>query len=635
MSSYQISKLLEKYLKIIGKKNRIDILKKLYFEDKDISFSDIQREFISSENNSINLSFHLNALKEVDLIESSQKGYRISKLGKTILNKIFDIEHTLNQFNESVLIRTSKYITEPFNIQKVKDYLIKEAEMETFLANRIAKLVECKIKKTNIKYLTTPLMREYINGILLEEGLEEFRHKLTRLGVPPYDTFELFNNESYNPNQFIEKLGSEVSEQFLLLNLLPKELADLYLSKKLILLNLNYWALKPLNIFLQSKSIFNYIRKTNLDISPNNDLSYTYFVKFLIKFQEFFNTINPYFSNDAILLNLDEILNKFILSDNKFNKIVDLLVSQIHIFNLYSITSKIKIGLNLGNNIVFKIIQKIIANKFFTINNSKDSLFLNYSHLNIKNSIIKLLENPTTSKFIDKYIFYNGNNTLFNSNLTKHKTINSKKSNKIILDQILVNLTNIALEAKQDDNKFFEILENRIYSTFDLFKQKKILIEKKIGNSKVWKKIIENLFEHEYNNWIDYTIKSISFVGLNEAVKNHCGLEFDRISQSESFAIKILKTMNNIILERNELDNNMFSLSQAINTISSHDYRIIRNNSNLSLERKILLFKKFNKFLNGGSLFEISFNPEEKEKLIDHIDLILDSDLSAFKFSYY
>ena len=635
MSSYQISKLLEKYLKIIGKKNRIDILKKLYFEDKDISFSDIQREFIGSEKNSINLSFHLNALKEVNLIESSQKGYSISKLGKTILNKILDIENTLNQFNESVLIRTSKYITEPFNIQKVKDYLIKEAEMETFLANRIAKLVECKIKKTNIKYLTTPLMREYINGILLEEGLEEFRHKLTRLGVPPYDTFELFNNESYNPNQFIEKLGSEVSEQFLLLNLLPKELADLYLSKKLILLNLNYWALKPLNIFLQSKSIFNYIRKTNLDISPNNDLSYTYFVKFLIKFQEFFNTINPYFSNDAILLNLDEILNKFILSDNKFNKIVDLLVSQIHIFNLYSITSKIKIGLNLGNNIVFKIIQKIIANKFFTINNSKDSLFLNYSHLNIKNSIIKLLENPTTSKFIDKYIFYNGNNTLFNSNLTKHKTINSKKSNKIILDQILVNLTNIALEAKQDDNKFFEILENRIYSTFDLFKQKKILIEKKIGNSKVWKKIIENLFEHEYNNWIDYTIKSISFVGLNEAVKNHCGLEFDRISQSESFAIKILKTMNNIILERNELDNNMFSLSQAINTISSHDYRIIRNNSNLSLERKILLFKKFNKFLNGGSLFEISFNPEEKEKLIDHIDLILDSDLSAFKFSYY
>ena len=76
-------------------------------------------------------------------------------------------------------------------------------------------------------------MREYINGILLEEGLEEFRHKLTRLGVPPYDTNKFFNDKSYNPNQFIKKLGSEVSKQFLLLNLLPNDLADLYLSKKI------------------------------------------------------------------------------------------------------------------------------------------------------------------------------------------------------------------------------------------------------------------------------------------------------------------------------------------------------------------------------------------------------------------
>jgi len=66
-----------------------------------------------------------------------------------------------------------------------------------FLARKITREVEERLAKTNIEYLTAPLMREYINAILLENGLEEVRHKLTRLGTPPYEVFKLLEFKTF------------------------------------------------------------------------------------------------------------------------------------------------------------------------------------------------------------------------------------------------------------------------------------------------------------------------------------------------------------------------------------------------------------------------------------------------------
>ncbi|GAH00990.1 unnamed protein product [marine sediment metagenome] len=148
------------------------------------------------------------------------------------MENILSIEQVLNNENKPIMIRTSKYSKEPFNENKIEEYLIREGELEAYLAKKIAREVKDRLFKANVEYLTAPLMREYINAILLESGLEEVRHRLTRLGTPPYEAFKLFNSQEkvITPDKFLKKLGSDVSEQFLLLNLLPKELADLYLS---------------------------------------------------------------------------------------------------------------------------------------------------------------------------------------------------------------------------------------------------------------------------------------------------------------------------------------------------------------------------------------------------------------------
>jgi hypothetical protein len=55
------------------------------------------------------------------------------------------------------------------------------------LAKEIAEEAKKRLKTLRKPFLTAPLIREVINAILIEKNLSDYRHKLTRLGIPPYD----------------------------------------------------------------------------------------------------------------------------------------------------------------------------------------------------------------------------------------------------------------------------------------------------------------------------------------------------------------------------------------------------------------------------------------------------------------
>jgi len=52
----------------------------------------------------------------------------------------------------------------------------------------------------------------------------------------------------------------------------------------------------------------------------------------------------------------------------------------------------------------------------------------------------------------------------------------------------------------------------------------------------------------------------------------------------------------------------------------------------LPLEKKIILFKKFERFLGGGCVFRIS-RPADTNEQIKFLRILLHSDLNAFRFS--
>lgn len=628
--------ILEKQLKTLGQKVRIDILKKLKNTDTPLSFSKLQKEVLGNNLSSVNLSFHLNTLKKSELILSSDDGYSITFLGEQIIEKILSIEQILNKQNKTLMIRTSKYSKEIFDINKIEEYLVNEGELERYLAKQIAHEVEERLSRTNIEYMTAPLMREYINAVLLENGLEEVRHKLTRLGTPPFEVFQLFDSKKskVTPGVFIKKLGSDVSEQFLLLNLLPKNLADLYLSGEIALLNLNYWSLRPLSLYINTKTLIDYLIKDNSKIPKiiNTNKEYT---DLIIQFLDLLYKLCHFYSEDLLLGDFNTQFLSYFESPKIQSFNFDLLTSQIIRFNSLIDDSKTKLSLDFNYNRELareSSIQNLIDEKFLKslIIQSKSRriplLFFELSQLFSSKLGTNFINNLITDFNRDNLIFYSKNHSnLLNSALIQ---IPNPKEDRIILDKILVNLHMISVEAKQNDGLFLDLLQDKLNSVFDLYKYKERLVKKKLNSLEQWNSIVTQILNKKKEDLFEKSLKSISFFGLNEAILNHCGIELDRTENSEVFALKVLSLMKKIIEEKNEVDNNTFILSQPHydsylkhtwhnglaqykQKIRGYSSRIIRSESNLSMNKKIALFKKFQKIINGGSLFIEKINTDE------------------------
>ncbi len=89
-------------------------------------------------------------------------------------------------------VRTSHQTIEEFNPHKIIQSLVREANMSLEQATKITEEVENKIYKLSTSYLTSRLIRDCVNNVLLEHGLEEQMNKLIRIGVPIFDLNKKF-----------------------------------------------------------------------------------------------------------------------------------------------------------------------------------------------------------------------------------------------------------------------------------------------------------------------------------------------------------------------------------------------------------------------------------------------------------
>jgi ribonucleoside-triphosphate reductase (formate) len=218
--------------------------------------------------------YHLKTLRKAGLvsIEKGTKKYSITELGSILVKFSRDLEEYIAVKRGRMFVRTSRMTIDEFDRTRIARSLVTEAGMPQTLADEVAAEAEDRLLKFGIVYLSGPLIRELVNVILIERKLEEYRHKLTRLGLPVNDVTLLLREagEKQLASSWVQKsAGERVTEEYVLLNSLPRATVDAHLAGQIHLEDASSWILNPSIIFHETTLFF---RKGTPATSPPSSL---------------------------------------------------------------------------------------------------------------------------------------------------------------------------------------------------------------------------------------------------------------------------------------------------------------------------------------------------------------------------
>jgi ribonucleoside-triphosphate reductase len=254
------SKRVRMIFSVMASPNRIDILRILNSKGP-LTYSELKSlAGFKSKKESGKFAYHLRKLLRQSLValNKSERRYTITNLGKLVLSLARQIEERSIIESGKMYVRTSHESIEEFNSHKIIQSLVREGSLPLELAQKITEEVENRIYKFQTSYLTASLIREMVNSVLLEQGHEDYRHKLARFGLPAYDIHEMTTNVDGIHNGaegLLFKTGQTVFGEYLVLNTLPKDVADSHLSGDIHITNTGIWSLLPDTIFVNIKEL--------------------------------------------------------------------------------------------------------------------------------------------------------------------------------------------------------------------------------------------------------------------------------------------------------------------------------------------------------------------------------------------
>ncbi|HZA62740.1 MAG TPA: anaerobic ribonucleoside-triphosphate reductase [Nitrososphaeraceae archaeon] len=249
------SKRVRMIFSVMASPNRIDILRILNSKGP-LTYSELKSlAGFKSKKESGKFAYHLRKLLRQSLValNKAERRYTITNLGKLVLSLARQIEERSIIESGKMYVRTTRHSIEEFNSHKIIQSLVREANMPLEQANKITEEVENKIYKFQTSYLTSSLIRETVNSVLIEHGHEEYRNKLARLGLPASDIVEILNNIDTMKNgadSIMSKASQSVFSEHLMLNILPKDIADMHLNGEISISNSGIWSLLPDTVFL-------------------------------------------------------------------------------------------------------------------------------------------------------------------------------------------------------------------------------------------------------------------------------------------------------------------------------------------------------------------------------------------------
>ena len=245
---------------VMSNTNRVDVLRILNSRGS-LPYSELKAlAGFRSKKESGKFAYHLRKLTKQSLVATSKndKRYTITNLGKIVLDLAGQLERKAILESGRMYVRTSKPAIEEFNSDKIAQSLVREGRLPRDQAQKITEEVENRIYKYQTRYLTGSLIREMVNTVLVEEGHENYRNRMARLGIPVFDIQERLMDENVVKNGVANLLfsaGSNIFAEYMLNNAFPKNIADMHMSGAIHIANLATVSLMPDTIFADAKEL--------------------------------------------------------------------------------------------------------------------------------------------------------------------------------------------------------------------------------------------------------------------------------------------------------------------------------------------------------------------------------------------
>ena len=564
-----------KVLKAVSSPLRLKILN-LVFEKSSLSYTELMNSLkMNPSRDAGRFAYHLKFLLKADLLEADteSKKYVLTELGKMVLDIADRVEKKADK-PRGMLVRTSHFTLEEFDANKIANSLIKEAKVPPELAKKAAKETEKRLRKSKTKYLTAPLIREVVNTILIEKGFEDFRHKLTRLGMPVQEVTSLIGARDTGRDSatILSKAGKNVLSEYTLLNVFPRDISDAHISGAIHVNALGTWILKPHEVMHDLRFFLKHglkkVSPLQLFSEPPHSFESalsTVFSVLLYTNREtemqtcnFFNVFLAPFVKNADVAAVKETLRLFILSINHHVNATLGLELSIPKF----IAAKKAIGPHgkiCGNYRDFaeesQLLATLIIDLFAEESSSKPlfnpKLVLKISKEALKGENAKGIlfkahrlasERGTvnfahTTKKGAKAPVFSSSGCKLEADLTGDWETDTLRTG--CLGMVTVNLPRIVLESEKDRNKFFEILKER-------FEMAARALKIKYRAVKQYGKYLFPFLTQKLNGDIYFRIENcsriVNFAGFKEAVESFCGNTLNN-EETIKFAEKLVKNL--------------------------------------------------------------------------------------------
>jgi len=541
---------------VMASPNRIDILRILNNKGP-LTYSELKSlAGFKSKKESGKFAYHLRKLLRQSLVglNKGERRYTITNLGKLVLNLARQIEEKSIVESGKLYVRTSHQTIEEFNPHKIIQCLVREANMSLEQATKITEEVENKIYKLSTSYLTSRLIRDCVNNVLLEHGLEEQMNKLTRIGIPIFDLSKKFLHNDNSLKNGINDLITDVAEKVFsdyFANNFQKDIMDMHYSGEVHLDALGHWGIGADTVFID-------IEEVNKDLNLKGHFLFlprtTHAHKLNITLPILVSLLQREVSREIVIENIDKIFGDYTI--DKISEYFSLSLISSSASMQFARSPFITLVLS-GKENSERLLQMLSGYLSYIeqVSLPNFGLFITFAN-SLSDDLLSILT---------KIIKLGGRISLSQKSVRSSRGIHKINQDMglpiVALHSLSINLPRLAYQSNKDETYFRTKLALLMRPSINA-----LLLKKEILLENIRQDLLPTLSNTMGFPQLGTTSIIINLTGLDESIHDILGFSKD---MGFDIVKKVVKTANDVLLDFGQDNTDKFGVSMINETSST------------------------------------------------------------------